>query len=443
MSRSSWRILLGGLAALPSLRAQLYLNESPGRMVDGTAIETFRLEENDPRGLGLFAPLPEPDYPDTFRFDIETFKNLQSPFAAFLQGAPEVPVTNPSGQIRGLFDSAIPDEDWTRMLERAERLLEKHPDDVKNIRGLATLYAMTGNYERAARNFARYLAKKPGDLAFTAGFAQTLFSLARFDACESATRRALEIQPNFLPALYTQTCLKVATNGPLEKLTHFWAGATIQQKEQLAGWLHADRVPLRQVLGESGYTRLCDLALGPGSAANLLLIPDSLGQARSAFSRQSWGRALVYYELAVGYGVDGIAIHQQLARCLFEAGRAPEALRRMAALAARFPSAAEVWYNMGYIFINTGAAAEAVKAFGEAVRLAPAVGEYHFALACAYALDGQLDETFQLLPGLRGQYPQRFPDWMEGDAPYLRIIRSDPRYPKLTQPIAAPRPGRT
>lgn len=423
-------LLVAGLTA--TARAQLYLGDD-NRYVEGSAIETFRLDENDPRSLGLFEPLPEPDYPDTFRFDIERFHTVFSPYAAFLKTSEVGQEDEISEIFRRILGVDTKGLDIDAMLVRAERLLENHPNETRNIRGLASLYALTGKFDRAARNFARYLEKKPSDISFLAGFAHTLFCLARFDDAHGALRRAMELNPRFLPAQYTLACLNIATNGPIQRTRAFWQTTGIFEKEQLAGWLQNDRIPLRHVLGDTGYNQLCEMAVGAGSAANLLLIPDSLAEARAAFARQEWKKALVYYELAEGYGVDGVAVKQQLARCLFETGRGPESIQRMQRLAALYPDTAEVWYNLGYILINSRQGAAAAQAFREASRLAAAVPEYQFALACALAGNGQMDEAFAILTPLQAKFAPRFPMWMEGDSDYLVAIRADPRYAKLTK----------
>ena len=404
-------LLLLSLCAGPvSLRSQLYLGDD-NRYVGGAAIDTFRgADENDPSNLGLFAPLPDPDYPDTFRFDIERFRSVISPFEAFLK-TPDFEAEDESTAIyRQILGIQAKGQDWNAMLVRAEQLLENHPEEARNIRGLATLYALTGRYDRAARNFARYLEKKPSDVTFLAGFAHTLFCLARFDDAHSAIRRAMEINPSFLPAQYALSCLGIATNAPASRIRAYWQTAGIYEKEQLAGWLHNDRTPLRHVLGLKGYERLCELALGNGSTANLVLIPDSLSEARGAFARQQWRKALVYYELAEGYGVEGTAVKQQLARCLYETGKAEESVHRMRALAGQFPGHAEVWYNLGYLLINQKAPAEATKAFREAARLSPSVAEYQFALACALALNQQMDDAAAFMDPVLKKAVQDFSD---------------------------------
>jgi Flp pilus assembly protein TadD len=426
-------LLLPVLALLTLLigRAGAQGDATPSRIVGGTAIDTFGLGSDNPNELALFAPLPPADYPSDFRFEIETFKHITSPYVRFLRPPDGSEDLNPNAVYRQLFGLSIQETDWNVMLERAEKLLENHPDEVKNIRGLATLYAMTGNYERAVRNFARYLDKRPNDLAFLSGFAHTLFCLARFEDSRSALRRAFEINPNYLPAMYTHSCLLVATNGPVARVASYWRGANIGDKEKLAAWLYADRSPLKQVLGVEGYTRICNLVVGEGSYVNLVLIPDSLAEARNAFVRQNWRKAQVYYELATGYGVDGIAVYQQLARCLYENGKRVESLKKMYQLSVQYPDSSEVWYNLGYILINSEAPAEAVKAFREAVRLSPAIGEYRFALACALAGNRQSDEAFKMLPELKKKHSKDFPLWMEGDNYYLKAIREDPRYSAL------------
>jgi tetratricopeptide (TPR) repeat protein len=166
---------------------------------------------------------------------------------------------------------------------------------------------------------------------------------------------------------------------------------------------------------------------------NLLLIPDCLAEARRAFVRQQWKKASVYYTLAETYGVEGTAVKQQLARCLYENGRTDAALERMRALTAQHPGSGDIWYNFGYLLINVKRHAEALEAFQEATRLSPGIPEYQFALACALAADGQLDASFALLKPLRKNHPRQFPLWMEGDSHYLLVIRADPRYQTLNR----------
>jgi tetratricopeptide (TPR) repeat protein len=320
--------------------------------------------------------------------------------------------------------------DWTRALEDVQRLLALDPQNAELNRKAGMLYAISGNFALADQHLRVAVLANPRDVAALSARAYVLFNLARFENSLAVARQCEALAPRRLHTQYTLSCLAVAMGGDRSQLA-FWRRVTLVEQITLATWLYNDRKELLEVLGAERFAELCSLVLGEGTHANMVLIPDSMRSGRDAVLKGDWAGSLIYFNLAKGYGVEGVFIGQHIARCHYELGRSLDAMKILHGLSITYPDMPEVWYNLGYVLTQTKAYNEGAQAFERCMGLAPDEPLYAFAWACAMAGKGAMDDIWTVLERLDREHPESMPGWMEGSAEYLRAIRADARYRKL------------
>ncbi|MFO1523322.1 MAG: hypothetical protein U1G05_15030, partial [Kiritimatiellia bacterium] len=299
---------------------------------------------------------------------------------------------------------SIQGQNWTEAIADVQRALAIAPQDAELNRKAGMLYAMTGSFHLADTHLRVAVLANPRDVAALSAWAYVLFSLARFENSLAIARRCETLAPRRLHTQYTLSCLAVAMGGDRANLA-FWRRVSLIEQITVATWLQTDRKELLEVLGTERYAELCGLVLGKNSHENMVLIPDSLRSGRDAFLKGDWPGALIYFNLARDYGVDGVFIGQHIARCQFEMGRSLDSMRILNDLSITYPDVAEVWYNLGYVLTQTGAYNEGSQAFERAMGLVPNEPLYSFAWACAKAGHGKLDEAWPTLQRLDREQP--------------------------------------
>ena len=309
-------------------------------------------------------------------------------------------------------------------------MLALDPPNAELNRKAGMLYAISGNFALADQHLRVAVLANPRDVAALSARAYVLFNLARFENSLAVTRQCEALAPRRMHTQYTLSCLAVAMGGDRSQLA-FWRRVTLVEQITLATWLYNDRKELLEVLGAERFMELCSLVLGEGTHANMVLIPDSMRSGRDAVLKGDWASALIYFNLAKGYGVEGVFIGQHIARCHYEMGRGLDAMKILHGLSITYPDMPEVWYNLGYVLTQTKAYNEGAQAFERAMGLAPDEPLYAFAWACAMAGKGAMDDIWPVLERLDREHPANMPDWIEGSAEYLRAIRADARYRKL------------
>ena len=320
--------------------------------------------------------------------------------------------------------------DWARALEDVQRLLSLAPENAELNRKAGMLYAIAGNFALADQHLRVAVLANPRDVSALSARAYVLFNLARFDNSLAVARQCEALAPRRLHTQYTLSCLAVAMGGDRSQLA-FWRRVTLVEQITLATWLYNDRKELLEVLGAERFAELCSLVLGEGTHANMVLIPDSMRSGRDAVLKGDWAGSLIYFNLAKGYGVEGVFIGQHIARCHFELGRSLDAMKILHGLSITYPDMPEVWYNLGYVLTQTKAYNEGAQAFERCMGLAPDEPLYAFAWVCAMAGKGAMDELWPVLERLDREHAANMPGWIEGSAEYLQAIRADARYRKL------------
>ena len=334
-----------------------------------------------------------------------------------------------SDESREAMRNFLKKENWEGAFNLLDDILISNPGDTNLLRQAAVLGSLAKNYDSASRYFAQYIQQKPYDSDHLAAWSSVLLYQGKLDQARRVARRALEADDSNLYGQLILLFIKLKQDEPLTDEERFdWKSKPLNDQALLAGWLVTDGDRLIDAVGDSNFSTVCDVTLGLGTRANLLLIPDTLSSGLNAVRSEAWVRALVYFDLGKEYGLDGVEFVQIMARCYFETGNRLDALKIMHGLISQWPKNAMLWYNYGYVLINFGIYDEASTAFKQSITLDGDDPEVYFALACAYIGLDQSDLAWTILGRLTEMHPEKFKTWAAGDKEYLVELRADARY---------------
>lgn len=344
----------------------------------------------------------------------------------------------PSGEAMGHLRAAevfAGQEEWSQALNEIQQGLEIEPGNMLLVSKGAAFAALARKFGVADEYFRRVVEAYPDNIHFLAGRAGVLVRLLRLDEAEDLIQRALGINPEYLAARFDAVCVRIAKGDP-EPANEKWDALSLEEATELANWLDADRQDYVSALSETGFSVLCDTVLGKDTHGNLRPVVASFRAARGALERGKWAEAEAALQKARDLGVQAMGVEMTMGRCIYEKGEKELALGMLKDLAARYPRDAGVQYNLAYVLMNLSQYAAAAAALEQAWKSAPEDDQTRFALACAYAGQGQMDRAWPILSRLARLRPEDLRTWMEGDKPYLQAIRKDPRYPDLFSPDA-------
>lgn len=327
--------------------------------------------------------------------------------------------------------------DWNRALAEVQRGLEIDPGNMLLLRKGAALAALARKFGVADDYFRRVVEGAPNNVAFVAGRAGVLVRLLRFKEAQALVDRALELDARYLAARFNRACLRIAGGeGPIAG--DEWDDSTTEEIVTLANWLDADREDYTRALSEAGYAALCDLVVGPGTRERLRDIAGGIGKAAAAYAAGRWGDCEAALQGVQALGARGMGLQMDVGRCKYEKGEHEAAAAILKELAAKYGQLPIVLFNYAYVLIHTGRYADAALVLEKARAIDPIDTKTAFALACAYAGGGKINQAWPILSELAASNPTTFSEWMEGDEPYLKVIRGDPRYARVGEAPAAP-----
>ncbi len=320
-------------------------------------------------------------------------------------------------------------KDWKKAFHEIQQGLDIEPDSLLLIRRAAVYAALSKNFGVADEYFRRFVGKNPRNVAFLTGHAGVLIRLLRFDEAEELAGRALAIDPHDLTARFTIACVKVAKG--MDIAAGEWDGLSVAELSQVANWLDADRDDYVAALSAKGFTRFCNIVLGPESSEHVRDIIHLLDKTAGALNDKRWDEANDSILKLKALGVNSMGLRMEMGRIQYEKNDYEGARETLKAVADRYPEKPVVLYNYAYVLINTEYYDDAIKVLERAAQLDPEAGQITFALACAYAGQGKLDQAWPLLSDLADSHSNEFDEWMKGDRPYLRAIRESPPYKEL------------
>ncbi|MFH0953982.1 MAG: tetratricopeptide repeat protein [Verrucomicrobiota bacterium] len=331
--------------------------------------------------------------------------------------------------------------DWGRALYEVQQGLELEPNNLLLLRKGAAVAALARKFGVADEYFRRVLKSYPDNVPFLAGRSGVLIRLLRFSDAQAAVDRALQLDPRYLAARFNKVCLQIA-NGATPAAGE-WNELNNDEVGQVANWLDADQQDYLAALSDQGFTMLCNTVLGEGTRERLRDIVNGLKKAGTALAAGQWGEAEVALQGVKQLGLRAMGPDMDIGHCRYEKGEREAALAVLQALAGRYPENTEILYNYAFVLLNAGQYQPAATLLDKAHKGLPANRQIAFALACAYAGQGQMDKVWPIVAKLAESKAGELDDWLAGEEPYLRAIRENPRYAELRAGAvvpAAPKP---
>ncbi|GEM_PF-1282503 len=341
------------------------------------------------------------------------------------------PSQNPA--LRHAFDgeSFMRQGHWETALREFQRAMRLDRGNYAYVQRVAIAAALSGNYALADFHFRQFLEEHPDDVPSLVSRGGVLLRMTRYDDARESLNRALELEPTDIGAMYNKTFLRIIAEEDTRELSRQWEEMGVRDTIRIVQWLNADRTDMLRVMTPEQYQQSIAVMLGEGSQHHLAEIIQTFRSAISALERGDW----VYYsgqlERIRIMGIRTMGIESELARSHAEMDDYRQAERIMSELAERFPGNAEIAYNHGYILMNLDSYEQALEAFTRAARLDEVHADARFGLACAYMGLDQPDAAWPILTSLAHEYPERMPEWLEGEALYLQAIRAHPDYDAL------------
>ena len=280
-----------------------------------------------------------------------------------------------------------------------------------------------GRLAEAERLWLDLDAAMPGHVGVLTNLASVQLQLGRPDAAEASSARALERQPDLLPALQIHAAAAEAWGAVAEAVQRFDRVLALQPDAApvLAALarLHRRREDWAQARRHA--ERLA--ALAPDVAAHhdlfgaISLAMNDLAAAEAAF-----GRALALDPALASARANLGAVYA-------ERRQWGQALEHLDAALASDPSAAEAHNNRGNALAGLGRAAEAEAAFARALELDPDFADAAFNLALVRLRQGRWAEAW---PGFERRWETRqmapfrralgVPRWDGSEAPGLTLL---------------------
>lgn len=319
---------------------------------------------------------------------------------------------------------------WEAALREYQALLRRKPDHLPSIERAAVAASLAHRYGVANAYYAQVIQARPDDVPFLVGWAGALLRSRRFDEASSRLDSASRLEPTNLSLRYNQRILQVAL-GQQEVDPEYWAQLPTPQLAEIAAWLNVDRVELSALLSIDGFEQLTRDLLGMPSAEGLEEVAEGLRTSQRAVQAKDWPSAIIAFTAVGERGVARYSVNMEWARCLMEAGQMGEALNRLWSLYEAHPDRLETGYNLGFALLRSAQYDAAMDLFDEILQHVPSDPEVRFARVCALAGAGRMEEAWPEFSALAEAYPDRIPLWMEGDRPYLQVLRANPRYPGL------------
>jgi len=214
-------------------------------------------------------------------------------------------------------------------------LLESQPDHAEALAGLGVVVGQTGRHDAAAKHLAKACALEPSNTIYHHNYGEALRQLGQLPLAEAALRRALELDPQFLPALESLIAIVQAAHA------HALATRDVERAGMLAG-------------------ELARLANNQGNA--LLANLDPL-------------RAIGSYRYSISIRADYAIAWSNLGNVLCELGRLSEAEAACRQAVALDPDFGAAWNNLGIALDGQRRFDEASSCYDRALAKDPAFRE--------------------------------------------------------------------
>ncbi|MBP7830624.1 MAG: tetratricopeptide repeat protein [Kiritimatiellae bacterium] len=276
-----------------------------------------------------------------------------------------------------------------------QQALSMVPDHPTLLRWAADLYTERGQYAMAESYWARLSELYPTNAWVFARWGDVFFQLDRFDRAEQALARALELDPDTLPARYQLACIHLM-KGRRARAQGLLKDLPLTSVIRIADWIEIDAELLPDRMGHLAFESVVLLALGappaePGAettpdwAGRMAAVKEALTRALAARDAQQWADLRESLETAMSAGLRVPEARRDLALALYHLGEKARALDEFDRLEKEYPDFPGVQGRYGQLLLEEGRFDLAAAALEKARRQDPADTESAFALICAYA----------------------------------------------------------
>ena len=226
------------------------------------------------------------------------------------------------------------------------------------------------------------------------------YEAGRHDDAAARFRRAIQVQPDYVPAFNNLGVALRAAGRTDEALQVYRQGLALRDDYPD---LHYTLANALLAIGRPAEAaeHLARAAAANGDSAG---VHNNLGTALADQGR--FVEAVAEFERAVALEPASSKAHRNLGNALIETGRADDAHRHLTEAVRLAPDDAEARYDLGAWLLSRDRNAEAVDAFTAAIRLRPGYAEAHNNLGIALGSTGdlpraiaQFEEALRLQPG--------------------------------------------
>lgn len=227
-----------------------------------------------------------------------------------------------------------------------------------------------------------------------------LYESGRHDDAIAAFRRAIEAQPDYVPAFNNLGVTLRAAGRTDAALAAYRDGLALRDDYPD---LHYNLANALIALGRSAEAteHLARAAAANGDSAG---VHNNLGTALADQGR--YVEAVAEFERAVALEPASSKAHRNLGNALIEIGRQDDAFRHLSQAVTLAPADPEAHYDLGAWLLSQDRNVEAIDAFTAAIRLRPGYAEAHNNLGIAIGSTGdltraiaQFEEALRLQPG--------------------------------------------
>ncbi|NCC51522.1 MAG: tetratricopeptide repeat protein, partial [Spartobacteria bacterium] len=321
----------------------------------------------------------------------------------------------------------VENNDPERVRQQIVLAMQDNLDHPGLLQKAAALAATIRLYDLAGEYFALALEGDPENPDVMAALAGVCIRMGDMDRAAELLRVAESLDDRNLAVMLNTTILALLNDTP-ETITPLWGRLRFQEMVSMVDWLEVDKDEYTRVLGDTGYTRLCDYVMGAGTAFSLAEIRAVLENIAHYTQEEDTPDLIAGFRLLLELGVDKLWVRMRLAEALLQEEQQEEGVNLLTNLAREYPDSMIVLYNLGYFLMRAENYTSARHYLLEAHRLAPSRAVVSFWLACAYVQTGETEKAWPLLSSVVQHDPAQFNRFMREGAVFLKPIMSDPRF---------------
>jgi Tfp pilus assembly protein PilF len=329
----------------------------------------------------------------------------------------------------------IQDKEWRKALAEVNDGLALNPDNPGLLRLAAFISTILNDFYMANYYYQRYFEINPKDLNVLTNWAGIKLRTFEFADADKLLDQALALDSRYVPARFYKTIIAIATDESRIDESE-WRRLLLAHKKDMLGWISTDTENYRNILGPTGFDRLCDVVLGDGSAEEIEVIDSLLREYYALPPSDLDGRLAKLDELSQT-ALAGAAIDMERAVLFFRKGDADRALALAEDILQKHPSDAVILAHYGYMLLGRGEYSKAESV----LRRSLADGNVYDAklsLASALIMMNRADEAWELVWQMVGEDPNRVLRWLQGSEPYIIRLSQDDRYSALCNRLGIP-----